>query len=106
MWLGGLTNYVVNDIYGNRTYNLYCNLFTDQEIEHLRIVQSNLSKVKSSQNYVEYLWNFLEFIAWIDYFDSTKSLFKEFNFIKKSEDAFFDENGHEILLGSRVWINK
>ena len=102
--LGGLLNYAVDDIFSNRTYNISYNLFTDREIKDVKRVQINLFKVKNSENYAQYLFNYLEFIAWIDCYDETHSLFNDFNSIRKDGDDFFDEKGKKILLSHRSWI--
>ena len=97
-WRGGLINYATDDIYFNRSYNISYELFTDNEIEHLKMIQINLSKMKNAESFSEYTMHFLELIAWIDCYDKNKSLFKVFNFIKKNEEGFVNEKGRKILL--------
>lgn len=97
-FLGGLLNYAINDIYFNRSYNISYELFANHEIKTLRMIEINFSKVKNSNNYAEYIYNFSEFIAWIDCNDDKKSLFKNLNLIRKNGEDFLDEQGRKIIL--------
>ena len=103
--LGGLFDYATDDIYFNRSYNISYDLFTDTEIEHLKMVQINLRKVKNSECYTEYVMCYLEFLSWIDCFDELKSFFKVFNSIKKTDNGFVGEDGKLLFIGYRSLIN-
>lgn len=104
--MGGLFNYATNDIYFNRSYNISYDLFTDTEIEHLKMIQINLDRAKGSETYAEYVLNYLEFLSWIDCYDETKLFFNEFTSIKKTDNGFIGKDGNLLFIGYRSLINK
>ena len=59
-------------------------------------MQNCLKNMKNSKCYTEYIDAFLEFIAWMDFRDKTKSIFRVFNSIKNNGETFLDEHGKDI----------
>lgn len=95
-FVGGLLDYSIDDICFNRSFNIYNDLFTDAEMKNIKILQTNFKKLKNSENFVAYIYNFLDFISWIDCFNPEKSLFKTLNSIKKYNNNYIDEKEKRV----------
>lgn len=104
MGLGGLTGYAINDIINNRSFNLSEQLFSDKEIKELAMIQMYYGKISSTENYYEYIDNFINLISWLDLGDNEKSTFFELGTLTWKEGELYDSNNKQVKLMHKHWV--
>lgn len=89
--VGGIVDFVSNDIILNRGLYLSMSIFSNNEISSFVMIQRNLSSLRNSKDYFEYTMIFDEFLSWIDIYDN--GIFNEIGKMVRQSDGFIDKDG-------------
>ena len=102
--LSGRINYAADDIYYNRSYNIDNGLFTDEEIQVIKLIQFSFNDLKTAEDYTTYLYCFNQLLDRLSYLSN--SIFAFLKSSKRTDEGFSTEKNSNIFINYESWIKE